>query len=72
MIRRLKNLWSLSKKDQAALEVLETLTPEQLAEVPEATSDKAVFLGEGTEEEFIEQERADSGLSGWYERLRNL
>jgi len=33
---------------------------------------KAVFLGEGTQEEFIDQERKDSGLKGWYDRLRNL
>ena len=66
-------MWNLSKKDAKALEVLEKLTPEQLAEVPDAKgNNKAVFISEGTEEDFIEQERKDSGLSGWYDRIRNL
>lgn len=30
---------------------------------------KAEFLGEGTHEEFIDQERADKGEDRWYKRI---
>lgn len=30
---------------------------------------KAEFLGEGTHEEFIDQERADKGEDKWYKRI---
>jgi len=32
----------------------------------------AVFFDEGSQEEHVEQERKDNGMSGWYKRLRNL
>jgi hypothetical protein len=72
MFKRIKKLWQLSNKDPKALEVLEGLTDEQLKSVPDEGDGKAEWLGEGTEEEFIEQQRKDNGLQGWYERLRNL
>ena len=72
IFKRVKTLWNLSRKDETALKTLESLTPDQLAEVPERGDGKAVFFSEGTEEEFLEQERKDSGMSGWYRRLRNL
>lgn len=30
---------------------------------------QAVFLGEGTHEEFVDQERADKGEKHWYDRI---
>jgi len=72
MFKRIRNMWQLSRKDPAALKTLENLTPEQLAEVPEVPDGQAVYFGEGTKEEFKEQERKDSGMKGWYDRLRNL
>jgi hypothetical protein len=33
---------------------------------------KAVFLGEGSSEDFLDQERKDKGLFGWYEKIKNL
>ena len=72
MFQRLKRMWTLSKKDEQALKTLESLTPEQLAEVPDATDDKAVFFGEGTQDEFKDQQREDSGMKGWYDRIKNL
>lgn len=74
MIKRIKKLIALSKKDPAALKVLEGLTDEQLALVPEENigDGKAVFIGEGTHDDFLEQEKEDQGMKSWYERLKNL
>lgn len=69
MLNRFKRAWKLSKKD---MKVLENLTPEQINEIPEAGNGKAVFFGEGTEEEYDELQKKDSGLIGWYNRIRNL
>lgn len=72
MLKRIKRMIELSRKDPKALEVLENLTPEQLAEVPDAGDGKAVFFGEGTEEEFKEFQKVEDGTAPWYERLKNL
>jgi glutamine synthetase type III len=74
MFKRIKNLWKLSKKDPKALKVLESLTDEQLKAVPEEVKGdgKAVFLGEGTHEEWEELQKEDKGLKAWYEVLRSL
>jgi len=69
MLNRFKRLWKLSKKD---MKVLEKLTPEQIEEIPDAPNGKAVFFGEGTEEEYDELQKEDSGMSGWYKRIRGL
>ena len=66
MLKRLKRLIQLSKKDPKALEKLESLTEEQIAIIPEAGDGKAVFIGPGTEEEFREQEKEDKGLKGLF------
>lgn len=72
MFKRIKRLWTLANKDPRVLEVFESLTPEQIAIIPEAGDEKAEFIGEGTHEEFEEQERADKGLDKWYNRIKNL
>jgi len=41
-------------------------------QIPDAGDESAVFLGEGTHEEFIEQTRIDEGMAPWYERIKNL
>lgn len=69
MLQRLKRLWALSKKDPKALE---ELTPEIIARLPNPPDGKAVFLGEGTQEEFDEQVKSDKGMTAWYRRIRNL
>lgn len=69
MFKRLRRMWQLSDKD---IKALETLTPEEIQNIPVLGDGKAEFLGEGTEEEYIEQERKDKGLKGWYDRLKNL
>lgn len=72
MFNRIKRLWQLTKKDPKALEVLEGLSEEQLAIIPEQADGKAEFLGSGTQDEWLEQQREDDGTKPWYERLRNL
>lgn len=74
MFKRFRRVWELSKKDPEILDLYETLTPEEIADIPNVSKGdgKAVFFGEGSTEEFIEQDRADKGLAGWYERLKNL
>ncbi len=74
MLKRLNRLWKLSKKDPEVLDKYELLSPEEIQSIPNASKGdgKAVFFGEGTTDEFIEQERADKGLNGWYERLKNM
>lgn len=74
MIKKIKRLLELAKKDPKALEVLENLSAEQLQAVPEANEGdgKAVFFGEGTQEEFEEFQKEEQGVKPWYDRLKNL
>ena len=65
-------MWELSNKDPKAIEKLETLTKEDLAYIPEIGDGKAVFFSQGSEQEFEELQKEDSGLKAWYERLKNL
>lgn len=55
-------MYQLSKKEPEALKKLENLTEEQLAFIPEDGDGKAVFLGEGTQEEYQEQVDEDKGF----------
>ncbi len=74
MFKRFHRVWELSKKDPEILDLYEKLTPEEIADIPNVSKGdgKAVFFGKGTTEEFIELERADKGLKGWYDRLKSL
>lgn len=74
MIKKIKRLIALAKKDPEALKVLESLSEEQLKAVPDVSEGdgNAVFFGEGTHDEFVEFEKEQKGLKGWYDRLKNL
>lgn len=74
MFKRLRRIIELSRKDPEILEKYTELTPEEIELIPNASKGdgKAVFLGEGSTEEYIEQKRADEGLKGWYDRLKQL
>jgi hypothetical protein len=74
MFKRIRRIIELSRKDPEILDKYEKLTPEEIEQIPNVSKGdgKAVFFGEGTTEEFIEQERADKGLLGWYERLKKM
>lgn len=65
-------MWQLSNKDPKAIEILETLTPEQLEVIPEEGNGEAIFFGPGSEQEFKELQLEDSGMKGWIDRLKNL
>lgn len=65
-------MWDLSRKDQRVLKELEHLTEAEVEAIPEAGDGNAVFMGEGTHEEYEEMVKEDKGLSGWYKRIRNL
>lgn len=75
ILKRIKRIIELSKKDAKALEMFESLTPKQIKEIPEEKIEgdgNAVFFSQGTEQDFLEFEREEKGLKGWYERLKNL
>ncbi len=64
MLNRLKRAWSLPKKNPLILE--ELMEQKDIPDIGEG----AVFLGEGTHEEFIEQQREDEGTKHWYDFLK--
>lgn len=75
MFKKIRRLWNLASQDNPInLENLKNLKPgETIWNTFEPKGDgNAVFFGEGTEEEFLEQQRNDKGLKGWYDRLKNL
>jgi len=75
MLKKIKRLWKLTKKDPEALKVLENLTEEQLKAVPEVSEEgdgKAVFFGEGTPEELEELKKEDQGMKPWFDLLNKL
>lgn len=66
MLQRLKRLWILAKKDEKSIKRLIDLTPEELDFLPDQPDGKGTFMGEGTLEEFEEQEKRDKGLFGLF------
>ncbi len=56
-------MWELANKDTKALE---ELTQEQVDGLPD-DDQQAVFLGEGTHDEWLKQERADKGLTNIFD-----
>ncbi len=69
MFKRLKRLIQLSKKDP---KVIEALTEEQIEVIPNEGDGKAVFFSSGTQEEFEDLQKEDTGMRAWFERLKNL
>lgn len=59
MLKRIKRLWQLSKRDK---KLVDKLTLDEIVSIPLEGDGKAVFIGEGTQEEFEEQEKKDKGL----------
>ncbi len=71
MFKRIKKLWALSKKDTKALE---GLTPEQIASIPDANDGdgKAEFFTEGTQDDYDEFQKEETGTKAWYDRIKRL
>lgn len=74
MIKRIKRLWQLSKKDPKALELISSMTKDQIDLIPEINEGdgKAVFFDEGFEEEAKQLEKEDNGTDIWYKRILKL
>jgi Mg2+/Co2+ transporter CorB len=61
MLKRLKRMWNLSQKDP---EILNNLTEEQINQIPNVGDGKAVFIPQGSEEDFKEFEKEEKGFKG--------
>lgn len=68
MLNRLKRLWKLSKKDTKLIDSI----PENVIDYLPDEESKAVFIGQGTYEEFEDLKREELGLKAWYDRLKKL
>lgn len=75
MFQKIKDLFTRKKRVVVDFEKLPPELQKSLAEAikePELTQTigdgNAEFLGEGTEEEWIAQQREDEGLEKWYKR----
>jgi len=81
ILKRLQILWSLTKNDQA-MELFETLNNAikenaEMMNYPTHVFDpkgktKAVFMGEGTQEEYEEFERAQSGWKKFFDKINAI
>lgn len=69
MFDRLKRVWSLSRKDPKFFESIEGFDIDSL---PEVGDGKAEFIPEGSQQDYEEMLKEDSGISKWYKRIRNL
>ena len=60
MFNRFTRLWKLSKYPEQEIAELSKKAELELGD------GKAVFIGEGTEEDFEEQQKEDDGTKAWY------
>lgn len=63
MLQRLRKLWALSKKDTKSLD---SISLEDISKLPDAGDGQAVFLSEGTEEDFKKFDKKQKGLYGLF------
>lgn len=63
MFKRIKRLLELSKRDKKKID---ELTLEEIISIPLEGDGKGEYLGEGTQEEFEQQEKKDKGLWGLF------
>lgn len=77
MLKRLKNLFTKNVPDTVIVD-RSKLSPEArqfFDEIMKTSNErlvgdgKAEFLGQGTEEEYLEQQRKDDGTDKWYKRI---
>jgi hypothetical protein len=55
IFKKIKRFWELSNKDEDVIEEFMKLSDKQIMEMPDEDS-KAVFMGLGSEDEFIEEQ----------------
>lgn len=63
LLNKIKRLWKLSGKDPKALEELLQFTDEQIINLPDEDT-KAVFISEGSAEEFKDYQNEKKGIKG--------
>ena len=68
IFQRIRNLWRLSD----AIIVEQGAKHDSITIQAVEGDGKAEFLGEGTQEEFLEQQREDAGTKPWYDRLKRM
>jgi len=74
MMKRLKRLWKLSKKDPVKLQALLDMPASVEAALPDAddTEVRGEFFAEGSSADFKQQQNEDSGIAAWLDRIRKL
>ncbi len=64
MLKRIKRMWELSRKNPEALNKLLDIPDEVLKSVPSAGDGKAEFIPEGTEADYLKFEKEEKGFKG--------
>lgn len=84
MFKKLKNMFQpepeinhtilvdRSKLSSESLKIFDEIMKSSTTGSVEEGDGNAVFFGEGSHDEFLEQEKEDKGLKGWYDRIKNL
>lgn len=70
-LKRVKKFWDLSKKEPEKVEALlnDQKIQDLVDKLPDALDGKAVFLSEGTEEEYKEFEEEQSGITAFLKKV---
>jgi len=63
LLAKIKRLWKLSSKDQQSLEDFMKLSDKEIMELPDEDT-KAVFISEGSAEEFKDYQNEKKGIKG--------
>jgi hypothetical protein len=63
LINKIKRLWKLSGKDPKSLEEFMKLSNKEIMELPDEDT-KAVFISEGSAEEFKDYQNENKGIKG--------
>ena len=71
ILRRVKQAWRLSRLPDEVISTTPNIA-DLLVKEAELGDGKAEFIGEGTHDDFVEQQRTDDGTKPWYERLKRL
>jgi len=69
MFKKIKRLYKLAQKDS---KIIDSLTDEQIASIPNEPDGKAVFFSEGTDEDYEKFLKEQDGTDKWYNRIKNL
>ena len=62
-IKQLRRLWTLAKKDETVMDEFMKLSSKEIMELPDEET-KAIFISQGSNEEFKEYENEQKGIKG--------